>query len=436
MASVTLSGIRKVFPNGFEAIRGVDLEIADGEFMVLVGPSGCGKSTLLRLIAGLEEASAGAILIGARDVTDEPPARRDIAMVFQSYALYPHMEVRDNLAFGLRRRRTPRQLIADKVGGVAGALGLAELLDRRPGMLSGGQRQRVAIGRAMVREPVVYLMDEPLSNLDAKLRVSMRAELARLHDRLGVTTVYVTHDQIEAMTLGDRVCVMLDGTIQQVDTPTRLFRAPVNTFVAATIGSPSMNLAVARVDGDSVVFGEHRIALPTALRAAVGTRSDVVIGLRPTDFRLRAADFALDDGAPAGTVARLQVAADVVEHLGAEQMVIFPVNVPRYVPPGTAAGPAVASTGPGPDDEDTLLAEPDRTRFTARLDMRRAVRHDEALDLWFDAEQLYLFDRETGRSLTASDPAAGPAPLGTESGVRSGSAAAGDQGTTAHALAS
>jgi multiple sugar transport system ATP-binding protein len=237
MASVTLSGVRKVFPNGFQAIRGLDLEIGDGEFIVLVGPSGCGKSTLLRCIAGLEAVTDGAILIGDRDVTEVPPSERDIAMVFQSYALYPHMDVEDNLSFGLKRRRTPREVIARKVGGIAGALGLDELLARRPGMLSGGQRQRVAIGRAMVREPVVYLMDEPLSNLDAKLRVSMRAELARLHSRLGVTTVYVTHDQTEAMTLGDRVCVMLDGVVQQVDSPGRLYREPANAFVAGFIGS-------------------------------------------------------------------------------------------------------------------------------------------------------------------------------------------------------
>ena len=228
-------------------------------------------------------------------------------MVFQSYALYPHMLVKDNLAFGLRRRRTPGQIIREKVGRVAGALGLRELMDRRPGMLSGGQRQRVAIGRAMVREPVVYLMDEPLSNLDAKLRVSMRAELARLHDRLGVTTVYVTHDQIEAMTLGDRVCVMLDGTIQQVDTPTRLFHSPVNTFVAAAIGSPAMNLAVADVDGDTVRFGEYRVALTPGHRAAVGPRQQVVVrpaadGLQAAAVRLRAGrrDAARDDGPACG----------------------------------------------------------------------------------------------------------------------------------------
>jgi multiple sugar transport system ATP-binding protein len=247
-------------------------------------------------------------------------------------------------------------------------------------------------------------MDEPLSNLDAKLRVSMRAELARLHTRLGVTTVYVTHDQVEAMTLGDRVCVMLDGTIQQVDTPTRLYQAPVNTFVAAAIGSPSMNLAVADVADGSVAFGEYRLPLPTALRAAVGDRRQVIIGLRPTDFRLRAADFALEEGAPPTSVARLAVTADIVEQLGAEQMVVFPVNVARYVPPGTHAG-ALIPTG-GADDEETLLAEPQRSRFTARLDMRRTVRHGENVELWFDTDRLYVFDPETGDAISAA-PAAG-----------------------------
>jgi multiple sugar transport system ATP-binding protein len=408
MASVTLQAIRKVFPNGFEALRGVDLEIADGEFMVLVGPSGCGKSTLLRVIAGLENVTEGTILIGGRDVTDQAPAGRDIAMVFQSYALYPHMEVRDNLAFGLRKRRTRRQVIAEKVGAVARVLGLADLLRRRPGMLSGGQRQRVAIGRAMVREPVVYLMDEPLSNLDAKLRVSMRAELARLHARLGVTTVYVTHDQIEAMTLGDRVCVMLDGVIQQVDTPQRLFSHPANTFVAATIGSPAMNLARATVEDGHVAFGAVRLPLPPAMTRRVGSRAEVVVGLRPTDFRLRPVEFALE-AAPPQWITRVPIEAEVVEQLGAEQLVVFPVAVPRYQPlgagglPPSTQGASMAGIG----DDETLLAEPQTTRFTLRIDMRRPIPHGERLDVYFDAERLYLFDAETGATLDE------PAPAGT-----------------------
>jgi multiple sugar transport system ATP-binding protein len=389
MASVTLSGVRKVFPNGFEAIRGIDLEIADGEFVVLVGPSGCGKSTLLRLIAGLEEVTDGAILIGARDVTDVPPAHRDIAMVFQSYALYPHMDVKDNLAFGLHRRRTRREAIRDKVGGIGRVLGLRELMDRRPGMLSGGQRQRVAIGRAMVREPVAYLMDEPLSNLDAKLRVSMRAELARLHHRLGVTTIYVTHDQTEAMTLGDRVCVLLDGVVQQVDAPGRLYRSPANAFVASFIGSPQMNLAVATVEGADLRLGDQSLELSAEQRARVASRDRVVVGFRPADFGHRAIDVSPHDDGAAPRAVRLTVDAEIVENLGSEQLVVFPMDVPRYV-----VGPGVVDT-----DDETLLAETARTRFTARLDMRREVRQGGTVDIWFDLDRLYLFDPDDGDTL-------------------------------------
>jgi len=402
MASVTLSGVRKVFPNGFQAIRGLDLEIGDGEFIVLVGPSGCGKSTLLRLIAGLEAVTDGAILIGDRDVTDVPPSERDIAMVFQSYALYPHMDVADNLSFGLKRLRTSREVITRKVGGIAGALGLGELLARRPGMLSGGQRQRVAIGRAMVREPIVYLMDEPLSNLDAKLRVSMRAELARLHVRLGVTTVYVTHDQTEAMTLGDRVCVMLDGVIQQVDSPGRLYREPANAFVAGFIGSPSMNLAVATVDGGDLVVGAHRLTLSEAQLHRTGDRTRVVVGMRPADFGLRPVDVQAHEAGPDHRVARLIVKAEIVENLGSEQMVVFVVEAPRY-----HVGPLAQSA----DDEETLLADPAHSRFTARLGMRREVRHGEAFELYFDLDRLYLFDADDGLALV--DPAIGSQDLAT-----------------------
>jgi multiple sugar transport system ATP-binding protein len=401
MASITLSGVRKVFANGFEAIRGIDLEIGDREFMVLVGPSGCGKSTLLRLIAGLEEVTDGAILIGTRDVTDVPPADRDIAMVFQSYALYPHMDVKANLAFGLERRRTRREAIRDKVGGIGRVLGLRELMDRRPGMLSGGQRQRVAIGRAMVREPVAYLMDEPLSNLDAKLRVSMRAELARLHNRLGVTTVYVTHDQTEAMTLGDRVCVLLDGVVQQVDTPGRLYRSPANAFVASFIGSPQMNLAVATVAGSALRLGDQELEISAEQRARVGSRGQVVVGLRPADFGHRAVDVSAHDDGSAARAARLTVGAEIVENLGSEQLVVFPVDVPRY-----AAGPG----GGGATDDETLLAETTRTRFTARLDMRREVRQGQPVDLWFDLDRLYLFDPIDGTALPTAAPDRDPVP--------------------------
>ncbi|HSP72656.1 MAG TPA: ATP-binding cassette domain-containing protein, partial [Gaiellaceae bacterium] len=269
MAEISLDGVTKVFDGGVVAVDNVTLRTEDGEFLVLVGPSGCGKSTLLRMIAGLEDVTAGSIEIGGRDVTDLAPRNRDLAMVFQSYALYPHMTVRQNLGYGLRVRGTPRDDTRARVDAVAKLLHLEELLDRRPAALSGGQRQRVAMGRAIVREPKAFLMDEPLSNLDAKLRVGMRAELAALHGRLGVTTVYVTHDQVEAMTLGQRVAVLRDGRLQQVDTPQNLYRDPDNLCVAAFIGSPSMNLVEGRLRGDAVEFGGFRIPLAPSNRPAL-----------------------------------------------------------------------------------------------------------------------------------------------------------------------
>ncbi len=275
----------KVFPNGFKAIDDVSLTIEDGEFMVLVGPSGCGKSTLLRMIAGLEDVSAGSISIGGRDVTGLAPRHRDIAMVFQNYALYPHMDVRKNLGYGLKVRRTPSAEIDRRVEEVAKLLGLEKLLDRKPAALSGGQRQRVAMGRAIVREPAAFLMDEPLSNLDAKLRVGMRSELSRLHERLGVTTIYVTHDQVEAMTLGQRVAVMRDGVIQQVDSPQALYTRPDNLFVAAFIGSPAMNLVEAVVADGRVSFAGIELPLDP-LGAGEGK---VILGIRPESVRGRGA---------------------------------------------------------------------------------------------------------------------------------------------------
>src|SRR5438105_7674828 len=266
MAAIELENLTKEFAGGVLAVDDVSLTIADGEFMVLVGPSGCGKSTLLRMIAGLEEATEGTISIGDLYVTDLAPPDRDIAMVFQNYALYPHMSVRENLGFGLSVRRTPKREIVRRVTEVAGLLGLEDFLDRRPAHLSGGQRQRVAMGRAIIREPKAFLMDEPLSNLDAKLRVGMRASLAQLHARLSVTSVYVTHDQTAAITLRHRVAVMRDGRIVQVDVPQRLFQAPADLFVAACIGSPSMNLVKATVNGDEIAFGQFRIPLASGRR--------------------------------------------------------------------------------------------------------------------------------------------------------------------------
>src|SRR6516162_2661099 len=268
MAQIVLDHVEKAFAGGVRAVDDLSLDIADGEFMVFVGPSGCGKSTALRSIAGLEEITGGTISIGDRIVNDLPPKDRDIAMVFQNYALYPHMTVEQNLAFGLQLRKTPKDEIKRRVGDAARLLGIEQYLGRKPAALSGGQRQRVAMGRAIVREPQAFLMDEPLSNLDAKLRVSMRAALNQLHERLGITTVYVTHDQVEAMTLGTRVCVMRDGKLQQVDTPQRLFEAPVNLFVAGFMGSPAMNFVLASLERDSgpcATFAGYRLPVPAAV---------------------------------------------------------------------------------------------------------------------------------------------------------------------------
>src|SRR5579871_2994436 len=316
MARIALDHVEKVYSGGVKALDDLNLEVKEGEFMVLVGPSGCGKSTALRSIAGLEEITGGTISIGERVVNDLPPKDRDIAMVFQNYALYPHMTVADNLAFGLKLRHTPKAEITRRVGEAAALLGLEPYLSRKPAALSGGQRQRVAMGRAIVREPAAFLMDEPLSNLDAKLRVSMRAALNQLHERLGTTTVYVTHDQVEAMTLGDRVCVLRDGRLQQVDTPQKLFESPVNLFVAGFIGSPAMNFVNAqlvREDGPAVTFANHRLPLPASLMTARPGLAgycgrEIILGLRPAEFE----DASLADP----DWARMQVTAKVTEELG------------------------------------------------------------------------------------------------------------------------
>ncbi len=318
VAEILLDNVTKVYSGGVRAVDGISLEIGSGEFLVLVGPSGCGKSTLLRMIAGLEEVSEGTIAIDARDVTDLPPRARDVAMVFQTYALYPHMSVRENLGYGLKVRKTPKEDVARRVDEVARMLGLEELLGRRPAALSGGQRQRVAMGRAIVREPKAFLMDEPLSNLDAKLRVGMRAQLSALHARLGTTTVYVTHDQIEAMTLGQRVAVMRDGRIQQVDTPQALYARPENLFVAAFIGSPAMNLVEAEIEGGVLSFGGYRIPLPAGLGS--GPARGPIVGIRPESFQ----DAAHADPA----LPQLEVGVEVVEELGADTHVIFVVDAP------------------------------------------------------------------------------------------------------------
>jgi len=389
MGGIRLEGATKEYPNGVRAVEAVDLTIHDGEFMVLVGPSGCGKSTLLRMIAGLEHVTEGRIFIGDDDVTSKQPRARDIAMVFQNYALYPQMSVEDNLGFGLKLRRVRKDVREGRVRDVARTLGLETLMTRKPSALSGGQRQRVAMGRAMVREPKAFLMDEPLSNLDAKLRVSMRAELARLHDRLGVTTVYVTHDQVEAMTLGQRVAVMRDGVLQQCDTPQNLFHHPANLFVAAFMGSPSMNLVDATVGGDHVAFAGFRVPLGADCPLA-GEERKVILGIRPTDFK-HGAD------APAG-LPRIAVRTDVIEELGGVSNLLFPVDAPRVVTDATRAAEEAAS-----DDEGTLLADDQRARFCACVDGRRGVTIGEEVELAVDNEHLHFFDADTGTVL--GDPA-------------------------------
>src|SRR5881628_2614048 len=373
MASVTYEHVTKRFGADSIAVRDLSLEIRDGEFMVLVGPSGCGKSTSLRLLAGLEELTAGNIFIGDRRVNDVAPKDRDIAMVFQSYALYPHMSVYDNLAFGLKLRKTPKREIDERVKRAAKILEIEEFLKRKPRALSGGQRQRVAMGRAIVREPQAYLMDEPLSNLDAKLRVQMRAEIHQLQRRLGVTTIYVTHDQVEAMTMGDRVSVMNAGRLQQVDTPQVLYDSPVNEFVAGFIGSPSINLVSARLEQRDekleVAFGEHRLTVDeqvvrnhSGLSAFSGR--DVILGIRPEDFE----DASLESDVPADR--RLRVVCDLTEPLGSEVLVHFSTGAERIISSATAAYAGEdASVSFGTDSEDAGGT----TRLVARVSPKSRI---------------------------------------------------------------
>jgi multiple sugar transport system ATP-binding protein len=383
VAEITLEHVTKEFAAGVVAVDDVNLTIADGEFMVLVGPSGCGKSTLLRMIAGLEEITDGTISIGDRDVTDLPPPERDIAMVFQNYALYPHMNVRENLGFGLSVRHTPKPEIRRRVEEVATLLGLENLLGRKPAHLSGGQRQRVAMGRAIIREPVAFLMDEPLSNLDAKLRVGMRASLAQLHSRLSITSIYVTHDQTEAMTLGQRVAVMRDGRVVQVDVPQRLYQSPNDLFVAAFIGSPSMNLVEATVEGATIAFGQFRVPLAPGRRPTHGVNR-VMLGIRPEAF---------DDAAFSQQhLPRIAVTIDVLEELGSDSHVFFRVAAPRVT----------IETRDATSDDATILADHD-SLFTARVDPATKGRVGEPLELTVDPAKFHFFDVETGRSLLLAD---------------------------------
>jgi multiple sugar transport system ATP-binding protein len=395
VAGIKLSHVTKSFP-GFVAINDVDLEINDGEFLVLVGPSGCGKTTLLRMIAGLEAVTAGAIWIGERNVTALAPKLRDVAMVFQDYALYPHMSVAENLGIGLKLRRVPKGESMRRVADAANLLSLEGLLKRKPSELSGGQRQRVAIGRAIVREPLVYLMDEPLSNLDAKLRVQMRAELARLRDRLRVTTVYVTHDQVEAMTLGDRVAVLKDGVLQQVATAQELFDRPATTFVAGFIGSPEMNLAHAEVVAGEVRFGGYSLAVPDHVQ--LDGRAEVIVGIRPTDF----------SRAPAGHESSLdviRVKVDVTELLGAEMRVIFTVAARS----GADVRVPAARYGAVAEELPMLRMAAEvggsLTSFTASIDPDPTLSSGAMIDLAVNRRALHFFDPTTGLAIARANSA-------------------------------
>jgi multiple sugar transport system ATP-binding protein len=389
---IHLHELTKSYAQGAVAVDRLSLDIADGEFMVLVGPSGCGKSTLMRMIAGIEEVTSGTIHLGDRDVTHLDPRRRDLAMVFQNYALYPHMTVRENIAFGLKLRGTPKRDIGARVDEVAGILGLEELLKRKPSQLSGGQRQRVAMGRAIAREPQAFLMDEPLSNLDAKLRVAMRAQLAQLHERLGTTTVYVTHDQVEAMTLGDRVAVVRGGTLQQCDRPDVLFAQPANLFVAAFIGSPAMNLVEADVRDGVARFAGCAVPLIEGSPLHGTPDGRIVLGIRPHDLDLAGSGDAGPD------VPALEVHVEVVERLGTETHLVFAVDAPRV-----EADELRDALDQGDDTSapHVLLADDARARFTAAVDPRARVSQHETVRIAIDPHRLHGFDLRTGSALSS-----------------------------------
>ncbi|HEX9124481.1 MAG TPA: sn-glycerol-3-phosphate ABC transporter ATP-binding protein UgpC [Actinomycetota bacterium] len=398
MARIVLDGVTKVFGSDVLAVSDLSLEIGDGEFMVLVGPSGCGKSTILRILAGLEEVTAGEVSIGDRQVTDLAPKERDVAMVFQNYALYPHMTVEENLGFGLKIRRASKEDTHRRVRAAAKILGLEPLLRRRPAALSGGQRQRVAMGRAMVREPQAFLMDEPLSNLDAKLRVQMRAELAKLHERLKTTTVYVTHDQVEAMTLGERVAVLRDGVLQQVDTPQNLYNRPANLFVAAFIGSPPMNLVEARIGAGMVSFAGFHVPLPRDVDLAPLDGRTIILGIRPSD--LEDTEVWSNPDLPS-----IEVMADVIEELGSEVNVLFTVDAPPIETEETlAAADQAAEEVPIP-----LLADGRRAIFCARVDARTRARPGATVTLSLDPRRFHFFDPETGLAIAPARAASATA---------------------------
>jgi multiple sugar transport system ATP-binding protein len=392
LAEIAYDKVDKIYPDGTQAVHDLNLEIGDGELMVLVGPSGCGKTTALRMLAGLEEITDGEIRIADTIVNDLTPKERDIAMVFQSYALYPHMTVEQNLAFGLKLRKMPKREITERVHRAARILQIEDFLKRKPRALSGGQRQRVAMGRAIVREPQAFLMDEPLSNLDAKLRVQMRAEIHQLQRRLGVTTLYVTHDQVEAMTMGDRVAVMNAGHMLQVDTPQVLYEQPVNEFVAGFIGSPSINLVeshLAQSNGHlEVTLGEHKLAVDDQLARNRSTLANyvgkkIILGIRPEDFE----DASLETGLPADR--RIKVRADLTEPLGSEVLVHFGTEA-------TAVVPSAAAADIGEDADIRLGEDADvSTQLVARVSPKTRVALGHDIELAVDTSRLYFFDPET-----------------------------------------
>jgi multiple sugar transport system ATP-binding protein len=418
MADIKLEHMSKRFPDGYEAVRDMNLDIKDGEFMILVGPSGCGKSTALRMIAGLEDITDGELKIGGDVVNERAPKDRDIAMVFQNYALYPHMSVRDNMGFALRLRGMDKEEIDKKVTEAARVLDLEPHLDRKPSQLSGGQRQRVAMGRAIVRDPAAFLMDEPLSNLDAKLRVQMRTEVARLQQQLGTTTIYVTHDQTEAMTLGDRVAVMRSGVLQQVGSPMELYNAPVNLFVAGFIGSPAMNFMPAGVQGETVKlpFGDVRLPQEMRQRLGKGEGRQLIAGIRPEHFEdVSLVGEAKDRGAT------FQAKIEVLEAMGSELYAHFTVSSDETIDSAElrelaqdAGGGEVPQAG-------------EQGHIVARLDPASKVTQGQEAELWVDATKLQLFDPEDGRNLMVDQP--GPAAVSGDGSGDGGGQAPAEQTT-------